>query len=580
MENWLLKKKYISQESIKNNFELDDIICELISKRDFKSQKEIYEYLNPSTKQLHNPFLLKGMNEAIEIIKDDIKKGNLIYLALDYDVDGIISGAISYLGLKKLGANCKCILPHRVKDGYGLNTSIIKEIKNKGGSTVITFDNGIAAFDAVDYAKELGLKIIVTDHHDVPFVMNNGEKIYNYVNSDVIINPKQVDCHYPFKGLCGGAIAYKLIEALGMSNQVEEGFFKDIFPLAALATICDVMELKNENRTIVALGLKEIMNLNNPGLKSLLQELDIVNTLTPYDVGFKIGPCFNSSGRLETAEYSLELLVRKTEKEGSAKYLVELNETRKHLTKEGAEKAFEIIEKEQSYNHSMIVVFLEYTHESIAGIIASRVKERYNRPTIVITRSEEGLKGSARSIEGFNVFEHISKYKEFLVKFGGHPMAAGLSLKEENLNDFKRNVVQGADDLNLNMDKKIRIDTVVEFKDLNLSLAKSLEILEPFGKGNEKPVFATKDVNLISYTVLGKNKNVLKIKFKDKSGEREFIAFNNVDKVMNLFKKRVQVDEKNDIISFAHSNFDIIFNISTNIFRGEQRLQLELISIR
>lgn len=580
MENWLLKKKYISQESIKNNFELDDIICELISKREFKSQKEIYEYLNPSTKQLHNPFLLKGMNEAIEIIKSDIEKGNLIYLALDYDVDGIISGAISYLGLKKLGANCKCILPHRVKDGYGLNTSIIKEIKNKGGSTVITFDNGIAAFDAVDYAKELGLKIIVTDHHDIPFIMNNGGKTYNYVNADVIINPKQVDCQYPFKGLCGGAIAYKLVEALGMSNQVEDGFFKDIFPLAALATICDVMELKNENRTIVALGLKDIININNPGLKSLLQELDIINTITPYDVGFKIGPCFNSSGRLETAEYSLELLVRNKEKEGSAKYLVELNETRKHLTKEGAEKAFEIIEKEQSYNHSMIVVFLENTHESIAGIIASRVKERYNRPTIVITRSEEGLKGSARSIEGFNVFEHISKYKKFLVKFGGHPMAAGLSLKEENLNNFKQNVVQGADDLNLNMDKKIRIDTIIEFKDLNLVLAKSLEILEPFGKGNEKPVFATKDVNLISYSVLGKNKNVLKIKFKDKSSEREFIAFNNVDKVMNLFKKRVQVEGKNDIISFAHSNFDIIFNISTNIFRGEQRLQLELISIR
>lgn len=580
MENWLLKKKYISQESIKNNFELDDIICELISKREFKSQKEIYEYLNPSTKQLHNPFLLKGMNEAIEIIKNDIEKGNLIYLALDYDVDGIISGAISYLGLKKLGANCKCILPHRVKDGYGLNTSIIKEIKNKGGSTVITFDNGIAAFDAVDYAKELGLKIIVTDHHDIPFIMNNGGKTYNYVNADVIINPKQVDCQYPFKGLCGGAIAYKLVEALGMSNQVEDGFFKDIFPLAALATICDVMELKNENRTIVALGLKDIININNPGLKRLLQELDIINTITPYDVGFKIGPCFNSSGRLETAEYSLELLVRNKEKEGSAKYLVELNETRKHLTKEGAEKAFEIIEKEQSYNHSMIVVFLENTHESIAGIIASRVKERYNRPTIVITRSEEGLKGSARSIEGFNVFEHISKYKKFLVKFGGHPMAAGLSLKEENLNNFKQNVVQGADDLNLNMDKKIRIDTIIEFKDLNLVLAKSLEILEPFGKGNEKPVFATKDVNLISYSVLGKNKNVLKIKFKDKSSEREFIAFNNVDKVMNLFKKRVQVEGKNDIISFAHSNFDIIFNISTNIFRGEQRLQLELISIR
>lgn len=580
MENWLLKKKYISQESIKNNFELDDIICELISKREFKSQKEIYEYLNPSTKQLHNPFLLKGMNEAIEIIKNDIEKGNLIYLALDYDVDGIISGAISYLGLKKLGANCKCILPHRVKDGYGLNTSIIKEIKNKGGSTVITFDNGIAAFDAVDYAKELGLKIIVTDHHDIPFIMNNGGKTYNYVNADVIINPKQVDCQYPFKGLCGGAIAYKLVEALGMSNQVEDGFFKDIFPLAALATICDVMELKNENRTIVALGLKDIININNPGLKRLLQELDIINTITPYDVGFKIGPCFNSSGRLETAEYSLELLVRNKEKEGSAKYLVELNETRKHLTKEGAEKAFEIIEKEQSYNHSMIVVFLENTHESIAGIIASRVKERYNRPTIVITRSEEGLKGSARSIEGFNVFEHISKYKKFLVKFGGHPMAAGLSLKEENLNNFKQNVVQGADDLNLNMDKKIRIDTIIEFKDLNLVLAKSLEILEPFGKGNEKPVFATRDVNLISYSVLGKNKNVLKIKFKDKSSEREFIAFNNVDKVMNLFKKRVQVEGKNDIISFAHSNFDIIFNISTNIFRGEQRLQLELISIR
>ena len=589
MEEWILKRAYLDYREILKDFPLDEITAKLISKKKFTNKKEIYNYLNSDTSLLHDPFKLKGMSEAVSLIADDIENGNKILLSLDYDVDGIISGAIAFLGLSTIGARCSYILPHRIKDGYGINERIIEYARENSVDTIITFDNGIAAFEPIKLAKNYGIKVIVTDHHDIPFTYDeNQEKILNYVDADLIINPKQHDCEYPFKGICGGVIAYKLIEAIYTKLNKKSESLNEFIALAAIATICDVMELRDENRSIVYHGLKNLERISNPGLKELLNLYGIERKITSDDIGFKIGPCFNSSGRLSTASKSLDLLTLSNDEipgipeylKNLAKELYELNQRRKDITKHAFEKAISLIEANKMYDENIILIYLEKVHESIAGIVASRVKERYNKPVIVFTDSEEIIKGSARSIESLDIFELISIHKEMLLKFGGHPMAAGMSIEKKNLNEFFDKLRISISEYNVPKHKTYAVDMILDFSQLNISLANSLKSFEPYGKGNEKMIFSSLKVSISDIKIIGKNSNVLKMKIKQNEIQREFICFSDIDSIIKKIGDKVKVTADYNFFIDENDTFDIIYTVGINVFNSTERLQLELISIR
>lgn len=589
MEEWILKRAYLDYREILKDFPLDEITAKLISKKKFTNKKEIYNYLNSDTSLLHDPFKLKGMSEAVSLIADDIENGNKILLSLDYDVDGIISGAIAFLGLSTIGAKCSYILPHRIKDGYGINERIIEYARENSVDTIITFDNGIAAFEPIKLAKNYGIKVIVTDHHDIPFTYDeNQEKILNYVDADLIINPKQHDCEYPFKGICGGVIAYKLIEAIYTKLNKKSESLNEFIALAAIATICDVMELRDENRSIVYHGLKNLERISNPGLKELLNLYGIERKITSDDIGFKIGPCFNSSGRLSTASKSLDLLTLSNDEipgipeylKNLAKELYELNQRRKDITKHAFEKAISLIEANKMYDENIILIYLEKVHESIAGIVASRVKERYNKPVIVFTDSEEIIKGSARSIESLDIFELISIHKEMLLKFGGHPMAAGMSIEKKNLNEFFDKLRISISEYSVPKYKTYAVDMIMKFSQLNISLANSLKSFEPYGKGNEKMIFSSLKVSISDIKIIGKNSNVLKMKIKQNEIQREFICFSDIDSIIKKIGDKVKVTADYNFFIDENDTFDIIYTVGINVFNSTERLQLELISIR
>lgn len=592
MEEWILKRTYLDYKEVLKDFPIDEITAKLISKKKFTNKREIYNYLNSDVSLLHDPFKLKGMSEAVSLITDDIENGKKILLSLDYDVDGIISGAIAFLGLSQIGAKCTYILPHRIKDGYGINERIVEHAIENSIDTIITFDNGIAAFEPIRLAKKHGIKVIVTDHHDIPFTFNeNQEKILNYVDADLIINPKQHDCEYPFKGICGGVIAYKLIEAIYKKLNKKTECLDEFIALAAIATICDVMELRDENRSIVYLGLKYVEKISHPGLNELLALYGLDRKITSDDIGFKIGPCFNSSGRLSTASKSLELLTFSNERHLSspdylkdlAKELFELNQKRKEITSHAFEKAITLIETDKMYKEDIILLYLQNVHESIAGIVASRVKERYSRPVIVFTDSEEIVKGSARSIESLDIFELISNHKDMLHKFGGHPMAAGMSIQKKNLSAFFDELRISITKYNVPPYRTYAVDMILDFSQLDISLANSLKSFEPYGKGNEKIIFSSLKISVNDIKIIGKNSNVLKMKISQNGIQREFICFSDIDfiikKIENKVNKVKVIGGCNFVID-ENNTFDIIYTVGINVFNGTERLQLELISIR
>lgn len=582
MQKWILKSSKIEYKDILKDFNIDPLLAQILSKKEFKSKIDIYNYLYPDKNQIYDPMLLKGMDKALETIKDDIKNNKKILISLDYDVDGIISGAIAFKGLKRIGANCSYVLPHRIKDGYGINERIINKASDENFDTIITFDNGIAAFEPINLAKQLGIKTIVTDHHDLPFSFDeNGEKLYREVDADIIINPKHFECNYPFEGICAGTIAYKLISALYREFNIPEEETEELLALASIATICDVMELKDENRSIVSLGLEKLKFTKNIGLKALF---DIYNleSADVTDIGFKIGPCFNSSGRLSTAEMGLEVLTSDNKELvfQKAKELYDLNCQRKQMTIDAFAKALEIIESKRLDLNKIIIVYMNDIHESIAGIVASRIKDKYNRPSIVFADSEDLIKGSARSVEDINIFEQISKYKHLLMKFGGHPMAAGMSVSSELFEEFCDKLTYSINKIDFSIQKQYKVDLLLNFTDIDETIGQKLKVLEPHGKGNEKIIFSTTKTLLLDYKVVGKNSNVLKLNFQQSGKVLEFIAFRDISQIINIIKNKVQFTNNNDIILSDKNKFDILYTIGTNVFNGSERLQLELISIR
>ncbi len=503
--------------------------------------ENLERYINGSRKDFQDGFLMKDMETGVKIIADKIQKKAKIRIIGDYDVDGVSSIFILLKGLKKLNADVDYVIPHRIVDGYGINEKLIQDAADSGVDTIITCDNGIAAIEQIAFAKSLNMTVVITDHHDIRFKETDGEKQYIIPQADAVINPKQKDCGYPFKELCGAAVAYKFIECLCRSMQENDREFMDsLLEMAAVATVGDVMDLQGENRIIVKEGLKLLNHTKNLGLRSLM-ELNGISpgNLSAYYIGFIIGPCLNASGRLDTARRSLELLMaeHKADADRLAGDLKAFNEERKNLTLEQTEIASEMVETTELSKDNVLVVYLPDCHESIAGIIAGRLRERYYKPVFVITDSEEGLKGSGRSIEGYHMFEKLLMVSDLMTKFGGHPMAAGVSLPKENLEEFRRRLNEDANLTEKELTPVEWIDVAMPVDYITEDFISQLNILEPFGKGNEKPSFADRNLMVSRVHIIGKNRNVLKLQLTNERGNTiEALKFNADENMLREVK--------------------------------------------
>ena len=494
-------------EGFARELKVSPIVSKLLVNRGIYNVKMAKEFLSSSLNDFYNPKEMYGMDGAVQLMKSSIVNNEKILIVGDYDVDGVISTYILYTAIKKCGGNVSFHIPDRIKEGYGINESIIRKASDENIDIIITCDNGIAAIDQVNLAKELGLKVIITDHHDVPFIEENGERKYVVPNADFVLNPKQEQCEYKFDKICGAGVAYKFVECLYNEFDINKEELYDLLQYTAIATVCDVVDLVSENRIIVKEGLRRINNTNNIGLKALFNETGLEGKeITVYSLGFVIGPSINASGRLEQAEWALKMLLSNNETEAKelAEKLNDLNKERQELTKEGLEEAIEIIEKNNMTKDKVLVVYLEDVHESIAGIIAGRVREKYNLPTIILTKAHDGAKGSGRSIEEYNMFEELLKCKDLLGKFGGHPMAAGMSLKIENIDEFRKRLNEVTTLTDEDIIPKVSIDMGLSLKNINYELIDEVSLLEPYGKANSKPTFGMKKLKVVavSYTHL------------------------------------------------------------------------------
>lgn len=572
MEKWFVTMKKADFNGIAEKYQISPIIARLMRNRDVIGDEAIDFYLNGTVEDLYDGLLMKDMDRAVDILKEKIEEGKKIRVIGDYDIDGVNATYILQQGLAGLGADVDTDIPDRIKDGYGLNQMLIDRALEDDVDTIITCDNGIAAMSEIAYGKENGMTIVVTDHHEVPYLEENGKKKYLLPPADAVVDPHRADCEYPFKGLCGAAVAYKLVEVLyrvsGKSEQEVEHLQDNLMENVAIATIGDVMDLVGENRVFVKKGLELLKTTKNEGLHALMQCTggDTAN-LNTYHIGFVLGPCINAGGRLDTAKRALELLNASNRREAVtlAADLKELNDSRKEMTEEGVEEAVRQIESSSWKDDQVLVVYLPECHESIAGIIAGRIKERYYRPTFVLTRGETGVKGSGRSIEAYDMFAEMSRCRELFTKFGGHKLAAGLSLEEENVEVFRKRINELADLTEDDLQMKVSIDMRLPFPYINEELIHELKILEPFGKGNGKPLFAESKLRVIQPRIFGKNRNVLKCRLEDQQGNQmEAVYFGEVEDCL-------QQMEKKQIMSFTYYP-------SINEYMGRRTIQLTIVN--
>lgn len=572
MEKWFVTMKKADFNGIAEKYQISPIIARLMRNRDVIGDEAIDFYLNGTVEDLYDGLLMKDMDRAVDILKEKIEEGKKIRVIGDYDIDGVNATYILQQGFAGLGADVDTDIPDRIKDGYGLNQMLIDRALEDDIDTIITCDNGIAAMNEIAYGKENGMTIVVTDHHEVPYLEENGEKKYLLPPADAVVDPHRADCEYPFKGLCGAAVAYKLVEVLyrvsGKSEQEVEHLQESLMENVAIATIGDVMDLVGENRVFVKKGLELLKTTKNEGLHALMQctGVDTAN-LNTYHIGFVIGPCINAGGRLDTAKRALELLNASNRREAVtlAADLKELNDSRKEMTEEGVEEAVRQIESSSWKDDQVLVVYLPKCHESIAGIIAGRIKERYYRPTFVLTKGETGVKGSGRSIEAYDMFAEMSRCRELFTKFGGHKLAAGLSLEEENVEVFRKRINELADLTEEDLQMKVSIDMRLPFPYINEELIHELKILEPFGKGNGKPLFAESKLRVIQPRIFGKNRNVLKCRLEDQQGNQmEAVYFGEVEDCLRQM-------EKKQIMSFTYYP-------SINEYMGRRTIQLTIVN--
>ena len=564
MEKWMVYNKKADFQKIGSEFGLDPVIARLIRNRDIQDMKEIRSYLYGTLAEIPSPWKMKDMERAVQILQKKNTQKKKIRIIGDYDIDGVTATCILLKGLKRLGANVDTYIPDRVKDGYGMHEQLIDKALEDGIDTILTCDNGIAAAAEIEYAKKEGLTVIVTDHHDIPFRDTEDGRIWIIPKADAVVNPKQNDCLYPNKNICGAVVAWKLIWALYERLGIDSDEIWDFLELAAIATVGDVMDLQGENRIIVKEGLKKLSSTSFEGLKALICVNNLEGAeITAYHVGFVIGPCINASGRLDTAARSLELLLADNMEDAMklADDLYDLNQSRKAMTEQGKEQAIQSIEENNLGKDRVLVVYLPDCHESLAGIIAGRIREAYNKPVFVLTKGADGVKGSGRSIEAYSMYEELVKCSDLLTQFGGHPMAAGLSMEEKNVELFRRRLNDNCTLTEQDLIPKIMIDVPMPISYLSKKLTEQLKVLEPFGKGNSKPLFAQKNLRAVGIRVFGRNRNVAKMLLIDENG---------------IKMDAVYFGEAQEFVDFvqAHDTISVTYYPEINVFQGRENLQV------
>ena len=564
MEKWMVYNKKADFQKIGSEFGIDPVIARLIRNRDIQDMKEIRSYLYGTLAEIPSPWKMKDMERAVQILQKKITQKKKIRIIGDYDIDGVTATCILLKGLKRLNANVDTYIPDRVKDGYGMHEQLIDKALEDGIDTILTCDNGIAAAAEIEYAKKEGLTVIVTDHHDIPFRDTEDGRIWIIPKADAVVNPKQNDCLYPNKNICGAVVAWKLIWALYERLGIDSDEIWDFLELAAIATVGDVMDLQGENRIIVKEGLKKLSSTSFEGLKALICVNNLEGAeITAYHVGFVIGPCINASGRLDTAARSLELLLADNMEDAMklADDLYDLNQSRKAMTEQGKEQAIQSIEENNLGKDRVLVVYLPDCHESLAGIIAGRIREAYNKPVFVLTKGADGVKGSGRSIETYSMYEELVKCSDLLTQFGGHPMAAGLSMEEKNVELFRRRLNDNCTLTEQDLIPKIMIDVPMPISYLSKKLTEQLKVLEPFGKGNSKPLFAQKNLRAVGIRVLGRNRNVAKMFLIDENG---------------IKMDAVYFGEAQEFVDFvqAHDTISVTYYPEINVFQGRENLQV------
>ena len=579
MEKWIEIRKGGNFMEMAKKYGIDPLIARIIRNRDIIDEKEITEYLHGGKEALHNPHLLKDVDKVAEIIAEGIAGKKAMRIIGDYDIDGVNATYILLEGIRRCGGNVDAAIPDRMKDGYGINEHLIEQALSDGKELLITCDNGIAAINEINFAKEKGMTVVVTDHHEIPYRNTEQGKEFLRSNADAIVNPKQNDCLYPCKGICGAVVAWKLVQVLyeRMDIPVEEA---DIFiENAGFATVGDVMDLTGENRILVKLGLKALENTKNPGMKALIAKNKLSDkSLSAYHIGFVLGPCINASGRLDTAKRSLELLLERDEVKASALAgeLVELNESRKYMTQQETQKALEQIEKEGREKDKVLVVYLPECHESLAGIIAGRIREAYQRPVFVLTRGEEGVKGSGRSIEAYSMFDKMTEVAELFTKYGGHPMAAGLSMREEDIDKLREQLNQKAELSEEDMAEVVRLDAVLPMSYFTVDTIRQLSVLEPCGKSNTKPVFADRNIKITRANIVGVNRNVLKLHLLDSRGNPVAgVYFGEVEKFLTFLSEKFGSEEVDAAMHGRENSiqFAAVYEPAVDTYSGRESVQ-------
>lgn len=579
MEKWIEIRKGGNFMEMAKKYGIDPLIARIIRNRDIMDEKEITEYLYGGKEALHNPHLLKNVDKAAEIIAEGIAEKKAMRIIGDYDIDGVNATYILLDGIRRCGGNVDAAIPDRMKDGYGINEHLIEQALSDGKELLITCDNGIAAINEINFAKEKGMTVVVTDHHEIPYRNAEQGKEFLRSNADAIVNPKQADCPYPCKGICGAVVAWKLVQVLyeRMDIPVEEA---DIFiENAGFATVGDVMDLTGENRILVKLGLKALEHTKNPGMKALIAKNKLSDKpLSAYHIGFVLGPCINASGRLDTAKRSLELLLERDEVKASALAgeLVELNESRKYMTQQETQKALEQIEKEGREKDKVLVVYLPECHESLAGIIAGRIREAYQRPVFVLTKGEEGVKGSGRSIEAYSMFDKMTEVAELFTKYGGHPMAAGLSMREEDIDKLREQLNQKAELSEEDMAEVVRLDAVLPMSYFTVDTIRQLSVLEPCGKSNTKPVFADRNIRITRANIVGVNRNVLKLHLLDSRGNPVAgVYFGEVEKFLTFLSEKFGSEEVDAAMHGKENSiqFAAVYEPAVDTYSGRESVQ-------
>lgn len=580
MEKWVVAAKRADFKKIAEKFGIDQVTARIIRNRDVIGEEAMERYLFGTLKDLHQPRMMKDIELAAGILKEKIEQGKQIRILGDYDIDGVQSVYILFDALKRCGAQVDYAIPDRIADGYGVNERLVHQALADGVDTMLTCDNGIAAFQEITLAKELGMTVIITDHHEVPYEELGEGRSYRIPPADAVVNPKQPDCPYPFKSLCGAAVAFKLIqvlyEELGFSEEEALIYLEN----AAFATVGDVMELQGENRILVKEGIKALHQTKNYGIRALAARNQIpLNSIKSYHIGFVLGPCLNASGRLDTAKRALNMLLAENEYQ-AAEYagdLYDLNTSRKEMTEQGVQQAKDLVEHTKLKKDKVLVIYLPQCHESLAGIVAGRIREQYHRPVFVLTKSEEGVKGSGRSIEQYSMYEEMTKCKELFLKYGGHPMAAGLSLPEENVTIFRQRLNELTTLTDEDLQGKVVIDVPMPLDYITKELIEQLSILEPFGKSNEKPVFADRNLEILSLRILGKNQNVCRIQVKSTGGTiLTAIYFGQAEQFLEFLRQKYGDQAVEQALAGRGSGMliSLVYYPEINVYNGRESIQV------